>query len=115
MPAPKSIHPEIVHMCRHRIGRAFEQIHGDLDQLPRQSVPAGKTPRHPIAGVAICSLYEQDHQDACCFINGRKDQIIELLARLLVQANINPFELMPIMAQMIQEQMDEQKKQQGSN
>lgn len=92
--------PPIAIAMRERIGHAFELIHGDLEKLPKTP---GETPLHHIAAVGCVALYDQENEstNACAFLSGRRDQVCEILARLCVEAHVNPMELIPIMVGMM--------------
>lgn len=120
MPKPTSIHPDIVHVCRTRLGRAVEQIHTDLDLLPRPAPEKGdRCAPFPIAGVAMFALFDGEQVDACMTINGRRDQVMHLLGRILVNSSISPIELLPFWAEANAEAKAEAKareeQQQGKN
>lgn len=99
---PKPIHP-ILREMRQRIGDSFRLIRQDMDALPELT----GEPHNPMATIGVVVLDDGDVLDSCCLVNGRQDMVMHTLAVIMVEAGINPIQMLPIFMQV---QADRQEK-----
>jgi hypothetical protein len=75
-----------------RIANAFRSFQTDLAAVgKRDGSPA-------VSGLGSIVLHDDDTAKCCAFISGSREQIMGMLAHLMVESDINPLQLLPVYA-----------------